>query len=307
LLRIVLAALVVSVLTGPLPTAPSLAASDATTVSPSVIETPERAFSAALRQATGAPARADLGDQATVRLSGDLLIIPKKPAERLLNISNLPVPDGFIALLVGSEGMDSPGIATFTPSGFVDSDAVAAWTAADILASLNTTVEQRNAARVQHNLQPLEARRWVFPPIYDPVKHQISWAALIIPKSAPRESDGEVTVHAIGFGRDGYLQLSVVTSEQGAGSAQQMAAAFLNGLNFLPGKAYADITDKDRRASDGIAGAMGIVSLAKARSTDNFWTSDSAIPVLGGAVAAIGALALALRIHRQMKINARRM
>ena len=305
--RIVLAAVLAGVLAGSALTPSSQAASPDPAAAPGAIETPRSAFAEALRQATGAPARAGLGDQATVRLSDDLLLVPKEPAARVLNVSNLPVPKDFVALLIGSDGMDAPGMVTFVPSGFVDSDAVAAWTANDILYSLENTVEQQNPARIQQGLQPLEARRWVLAPTYNPAKHQLSWAALIIPQSAPRESGGEVTFHAIGFGREGYIHLSVVTSEQGASSVQRMTAAFLDGLNFGPGKAYSDVKSEDRRSPNGLEGAMGIISLAKARSSDSFWSSDRAIPVVGGAVAAIGALALVLNLYRQMRINSRRM
>ncbi len=301
--RIVLAAVVAGILAGLVLTPSSQAASP----DPGAIETPRSAFAEALRQATGAPARAELADQATVRLSDDLLLVPKEPAARVLNVSNLPVPKGFVALLIGPDGMDAPGMVTFVPSGFVDSDAVAAWTADDILSSLRNTVEQQNPDRIQHGLQPLEARRWLLPPTYNPAKHQLSWAALIIPRSAPRESGGEVTFHAIGFGRNGYIHLSVVSSEQAASSAQRMIAAFLDGLNFRPGKAYSDVNSQDRRSPNGLEGAMGIISLAKAHPSDSFWSSDRAIPLVGGAVAAIGVLALFLNLHRQMRLNSRRM
>lgn len=271
-----------------------------------VDESPERVLSAAIRQAIGAPARADLGGQATVRLDGDLLIVPSEPATRLLTVSDRAVPDGFVALLVGSEGMAAAGTVTFVPAGFVDSDAAIAWTPDDMLASLRRSVEDRNPARIQQGLQPLDARRWVLPPSYDPERHQISWAAMIIPQSAQRGSDGEVTFHAIGFGREGYIELSVVTGEQAAESVKAMLASFLSGLNFNPGKAYLDAQPTDRRSSDGLAGAMGIGTLVKADTGTSLWSSDKVMPIAGGAVASIGLLALIFNIHRQMRRNSRR-
>ncbi|HBK05691.1 MAG TPA: hypothetical protein DDZ81_07475 [Acetobacteraceae bacterium] len=271
------------------------------------IEPPEQAFDSAMRQAVGAPARADLSDQATVRLDGDLLMVPTGPATHLLNLSDREVPDGFIALLVGSEGMDAPGTVTFVPAGFVNADAAIAWTADDMLASLNRSIEHKNPTRVQTGLPPLEARRWVLPPSYDPERHEFSWAAMILPKSAPRGSDGEVNFHAIGFGRDGYIHLSVVTNEQRARPAKAMVASFLNGLNFLPGKGYNDAQPADRHSAAGLAGAMGIDTLAKAEPESSLWSSDRVMPITGGVVAAIGALALFFNIHRQMRVNSRRM
>ena len=144
------------------------------------------------------------------------------------------------------------------------------------------------------------------PPSYDPEQHTIAWAALVIPKNAPRESDGEVTFQAIGFGREGYLQLSVVTSEQKAEATKDMLATFLHGLSFQPGKAYTDAQPSDHRSPSGLAGAMGIDALAKAETDSNLWSSDNVIPMVGAVVAAIGGIALLLNIHRTMRRNSRR-
>jgi uncharacterized membrane-anchored protein len=272
-----------------------------------MLDTPEQATAAALRQAIGAPARADIGDQATVRLDEGLLLVPKDPAAKLLTFSDRDVPAGFAGLLLGSEGMDAPGVIRFVPAGFIDSDAALAWSADDILASLKDTVEHGNAARAKANLEPLEARRWILPPHYDPEAHQLSWAALIVPQSAPRESDGAITVHAIGFGRNGYVEMTVITSVQKADEIRHMADSFLLGLTFRPEKAYGDVQPADRRAASGLAGAMGLDSLHKADLDGSFWASDTVVPVAGGTVAAIGALALILHLHRNMKRESRRL
>lgn len=270
------------------------------------LETPDMAFSAALRQAIGAPARADLGDQATERLDEDLLIVPKVPAARLLAAANRKVPADFVALLMGPDGMETPGIIRFVPAGFVDADAALAWSADDFMASLKDTVEHRNPDRVARNLEERSARRWIAPPKYDPETHQISWSALILPKSAPRESDGEITFHAIAFGREGYITLTMVTGVQKADEVGHMVDVFLAGLNFRPGKAYGDAQPGDRRAGGGLAAAMGLDSLHKAEATTSFWGSDTVVPVAGSIVAGIGALALMIYIQRQMRRASRR-
>jgi uncharacterized membrane-anchored protein len=192
------------------------------------------------------------------------------------------------------------------PAGFIDSDAALRWTAGDFLSSLQDTVAHGNAARVKQNLEDREARRWVRAPRYNPETHQLSWAALILPTSAPRESDGEVTFHAISFGRDGYIELTVLTSLEKATEIGQMADSFLDGLTFRPGKRYGDVLPADKRAPGGLAGAMGLDSLHKAQSDSAFWTSDVIIPVVGGIVAAIGAFSLFIHIRRHLRREARR-
>ncbi|MDR3529713.1 MAG: DUF2167 domain-containing protein [Rhodopila sp.] len=271
-----------------------------------MFETAEQAYTSAVRQSIGAPARADLGDQATVRLADDLLIVPREPAARLLTVMERNVPSDFAALLVGAEGMEAPGFIRFVPAGFIDSDAALGWTQDDMLSSLKDTIERRNPDRVKRNLPEREVRRWIRPPEYNPETHQLSWAALIVPKSAPRESDGEITYYALGFGREGYVQLSIVTSVQKADEIGRMADSFLAGLNFVPGKAYGDVLLADRRAPDGLAGAMGVDSLHKSQLGGSFWASDTVVPLAGGIVATIGALSLFIYILRHRRREARR-
>lgn len=297
--RTVLAALLFSM-------ASALAAPPDTGSTPNGNETPDQILVTALHQSIGAPAQADLGDQATVRLEDTLILVPREPAARLLAVSDITVPPGFQALLLGPEGMDMPGYIRFVPAGFIDSNAALAWTSDDFLSSLRDTVARKNADLVKQNLEEREARRWVRAPRYNPETHQLSWAALILPKSAPRESDGEVTFHAIAFGREGYIELTVLTSVEKADEIGQMADNFLDGLNFRPGKAYGDALPADKRAPDGLAGAMGLDSLHKARTEFGFWASDTVIPVAGAIVAAIGALSLFIYIQRYLRREARR-
>jgi uncharacterized membrane-anchored protein len=270
------------------------------------IQTLERAFSSALRQSIGSPARADLGNQATIRLADGLLIVPKEPAAKLLTVTDQPVPPDFAGLLLGSEGMEARGIIRFVPAGFVDSDAALAWTPDDLLFSLRATVEHENPDRVKASLPEREARRWIEPPHYNPESHQLSWAALILPKNAPRESDGEVTYYGLGFGREGYVQITVVSSVQKADAAEHMVDDFLAGLNFVPGKAYGDAAPGEPRPPGGLANAMGIDRLRKAEASGGFLASDTVVPVAGGIVASIGALSLLLYVQRHLRRESRR-
>ena len=269
-------------------------------------ETLDQAYLAALHQSVGAPARADLGDQATVRLTGGMLVVPKDPAAHLLTLRAQPLPPDFAGLLVGSDGIDAPGIIRFVPDGFIDADTALAWTADDFLASLDDTVQRGNAARVKANQAELEARRWILPPSYDREAHQLVWSALIAPRTAPRGTDGEITIHAIGFGREGYVELCFVTSVEKADEVAGSANAFLQGLSFAAGKAYGDTQPADRRASRALAGAMGLDSLHRAAPAGSFWAFDTVVPLAGSTVAGIGTLALAIFIFRHMRRDARR-
>lgn len=49
-----------------------------------LFETPDQVFALVTRQSIGAPLRAEIGDQATERLSEDLTFVPREPAARLV-------------------------------------------------------------------------------------------------------------------------------------------------------------------------------------------------------------------------------
>lgn len=285
---------------------PALAAAPNEKALPDALATPDQVLAEALRQSIGSPAKADIGDQATDRLADGLLMIPAEPGARLFTVMTRPVPPGFGGLLIGSEGMEAPGIIRYVPAGFIDAEAIRDWGADDILASLEDTVEHANPERLKQNLQAREARRWIRPPRYDRITHQLTWAALVVPKTAPSESDGEVTYHAVGFGREGYVHLTVVSSVQKSDDIAQMADSFLLGLNFVPGKTYGDAVATDPRAPDGIAGVLGVESLHKARDGFSFWATDAMVPVVGGIVAGIGGISLLIYILKHLRRESRR-
>ncbi len=259
-----------------------------------------------MRQSIGAPMKADLGPEATVRLHESLLIVPHDPAVRLLTLQRRPFPADLVALLAGPPGVETPGAIRFIASGFVDSNKILAWTPDDILDSLEDTLKRENQERIKQHLEPLEVRRWIRPPRYDPDHHLLSWAALILPASAPKESDGQIVFHGLAFGRDGYIELTAAASVEGADPVGAMVDSFLLGVAFKPGKTYQDYQKGDPVAPGGVAAVMGIDKLHKAVDRSSLWSSDLLVPIIGGFVTLIGAIALYFYIQRYMRRLARR-
>jgi uncharacterized membrane-anchored protein len=273
---------------------------------PAPFDTPDQIFADAMRQSIGGPARADLGPEATVRLDDGQLVVPRDPAVRLLKVSNKVFPPDLLALLMGTHGMDLPGYIRFVPAGYVDADTALGWTADDILDSLRDTVEHDNAEREKKGLPDREARRWIRPPHYDAEAHTLTWAALVIAKSAPRESDGEIVFRGVIFGRDGYLQVAMTGSVEQADEVGNILESFLRGVTFRPGKTYIEYQSGDPRSPRGLAGAMGIDTLHKARDQGSFLSSDVVIAAVGALVAAIGGISLFFYVQRHLRRLARR-
>jgi len=235
-----------------------------------------------------------------------LYFLPPQAARELMTLLGQSFPGDMLGLLMGPEGMEMSGPVRFVPAGFIDPGTIQSWTEDDILASLRDTVLQANAERVRNGQTPLEARAWIQPPHYDPQTHQLAWAALIVPQNAPKISDGQVAYNAIAFGREGYIQLSMTASVQKSEMLRYLTGAFLAGLTFAPGQAYADMTPPDARAPNGLAVAMGLDSLHRAPLFRNFSRADVIIPSVGSGVAAIAVLTLVIFRIRYARREARR-
>ncbi len=259
-----------------------------------------------VHEAVGAPARVDIGEEATLRLSQDMFFIPQGPAERLMTRLNRAIPPDLEGLLLDPDGMDMPGVIRFVRAGFIDADAMLAFTPDDVLASLQDAVARGNKQLAQQGLPSLQARGWVKPPHYDPDTHQLGWAALIVPASATGNSDGEVVYNAIVFGADGYVQLSVAASMERAGEVENITHGFLAGVSFKRGDDYTDGVAAAPGVENGLAKAMGLDSLHKAPVKLSSYFADDMIPVAGAIVAAIGALSLCIYVLRHMRREARR-
>lgn len=267
---------------------------------------PDALYAQAMRESIGAPLSADLGTVATVRLAKDLLIVPAATGARLLRANGRSVPPDFVGLVMDATGLEMAATVRYVPAGFIDANDMLGWTAADVLDSLRDAVEHENAARQKQGLLPREARRWISPPRYDAEQHLLTWAALVIGKSAPRESDGEIVDNGIAFGRDGYIQIAIPTSVEKAAEAGRLIDTFLRGVRFRPGHTYQDHQSGDRLAPGGLAGAMGIDRLHKAVSHRSIWSSDELVPLVGAGVALVGAVSLLIYVQRFLRRRSRR-
>ncbi len=112
--------------------------------------------------------------------------------------------------------------------------------------------------------------------------------------------------YGLAFGRDGYLQVAITSSVEQAAEVGNMVNSFLRGVAFRPGKTYIEYQNGDPRSPTGLAGAMGIDTLHKARDQSSFFSSDVLIAAVGALVAAVGAISLFFYVQRYLRRRARR-
>jgi uncharacterized membrane-anchored protein len=260
----------------------------------------------AMKQSIGAPALASLGPEATIRLGGEMVLVPRDAAGVLLSASGVQTPPDLVAILLGPKGLDAPWLIRFVPAGFIDAAEVERWTADDLQSSLQDALDAKNPERNANRLSSVTVSRWILPPRYFRDKHDFIWAALILPTWAPPDADGTVTYNAAVFGRNGYFRLSGTGALQDEADARAIINDFLNGVTFRPGNAFEDVQPGDRRAANGLAAVLDVAALRKVSRSGRFLTADWLMPATAGLVAVIGALSLLLYIRRKMRLDARR-
>lgn len=266
----------------------------------------EMVFRDADRYTYGAPSRVDLGTQAVVRLADPLyLLVDMTSALKVLEILRLPVPDRLLGVLRGPVAVDTNawGTVEFVPAGSIDTDDMQSWSPADMLASLEETVARKNQ---QQPDKQMDVRGWVQAPAYNPQTRQVTWAALILPKDAPRDSAGAVTYHGAIFGREGYIRVSIYSTTERAKAAQSLVQKFLNGITFNPGKGYDVLAPKVKESSTALAQVMNMDGLRRAPTKMPSVFADQFVPIVGGVIALLSALALTFYVWRHRRREARR-
>jgi uncharacterized membrane-anchored protein len=251
------------------------------------------------------PARVELGDQAVVRLSEPMFLLTDLDTSlKVLKLQQIPVPEHLLAVVHAptETDMQSWGTVEFVPSGSIDADDMQAWSATDMLTSLQDTVARENKEHPEH---PMTVRSWIQPPTYDAATHQVTWAALIIPQASPKDSGGVVTYNGVAFGRDGYIRISLVSTVERARVAEALITDFLHGLTFNPGKGY-DVLAPKAREGNALARVLRMDDFHRAPIKLPSMFADKLVPLVGGGIALVAALALGIYALRYRRREARR-
>jgi uncharacterized membrane-anchored protein len=261
-------------------------------------------YNEAQARSFGSGARVDLIDQAVVRLSGSMFYVGDYDlAHQILTALKRPVPPEMLGILRGMDGLDSVGPVEFVREGPADADVLLSMTPDDLLASLTDSVERTNKAHPDQT--QAEVRGWVIPPRYNPERHQMIWAALVVPKTDPEGRGGAVDYNAIAFGRDGYIKVTLTSSLEKAKGVDALLTAFLAGLKFNAGKGL-DTLDKVTPVENLTAKAMHIDAFHRAPRQAPVVFADKWVPLVGAAIAVVAGSTLAWYAFRYRRRDARR-
>jgi uncharacterized membrane-anchored protein len=206
-----------------------------------------------------------LGDQAQLSLPEGYASIPKNEIPRAMAKSHNSY-DGELAFFgPTSEREDWFALVYYHDVGYVrDNERI---DADEMLKAISQATEEGNRQRQLNGWNPMEVVGWSTPPHYDAVGNHLEYGILgasIMPDGTRKQS---VNYHMKLLGREGFLDVTIVAGESGVESAVQQMRALANGIQFNPGKTYAEYRQGDKVAKYGLAGLiLGGAAVAAAKS-----------------------------------------
>ena len=232
------------------------------------LEQPESPGKAAWRVAGAAmvhgPKDVALKDQAHLALPEGFAFIPQKEAATLMRTMGNQTGEGFIGLIM-SDHDDANWMVSvdFNDAGYVKDDDAKNWDAKALLKSLTDGTEAGNEERKEQGIPAIKLTRWIEPPAYDGVAHQLVWSAEVKLRDSP-DPDPAINYNTYVLGREGYIEMNLVTSESTIEQDKGVARQLLSKVTFVPGKGYSDFkSSTDKVAAYGLAALVAGVAAKK--------------------------------------------
>ena len=235
----------------------------AETASPVPGEAAQKAWKAAGEAMQRGPATIALGEQAQLGLPEGYGYVPPKPSADLMAALGNRTDDRLLGLIFPLDQGDWFVSLDFDPAGYIKDDEARDWDAKALLQSLKDGTEAGNDERRTLGLPAIEVTRWIEPPAYDASHHRLVWSAEARNKDAP-DTDPSVNYNTYVLGREGYIELNLITSQRNILHDQRHAQRLLAAVQFNDGKTYADFNaSTDKIAAYGLAALVAGVAAKK--------------------------------------------
>lgn len=146
-------------------------------------------------------------------------------------------------------------------SGYIKDDDAKTWDVDDLFQSIKNATEAQNKDRIAQGFQPIHVLKWIQPPKYDSVTHQLIWSILSCEGDKNNEGDG-VNYDIFSLGRDGYFHFDLMSDPKNIYSDIKDSSPILNSLRFNNNTRYEDFSSKtDHIAEYGLAALVtGVVA-----------------------------------------------
>lgn len=219
-----------------------------------VAATPVQATEPPQLKAEHGPKTITLGDQGTLKLPAGYVYLNERDAGALLTYWGNPGPHELLGMVLSESEKETWAVSLrFRPEGYVKDEDAKSWNADELFKSVKEGTEASNAERKKLGGGELHVIDWVQKPTYDATKHQLAWGMRA--ESVDGAQRGEsVNYKTYVLGREGYIEMNLMTDPQALAAAQPHASTLLAAARFNEGKRYEDFSaSTDKVAAYGLA------------------------------------------------------
>ena len=211
------------------------------------------------------PADIKLRDQAVLKLPKGYIWIPEPAASQLMkSMGNHPDDRELGLIFPQSNDQNWLIVAEYEPAGYIKDDDAKNWNVDDLLKSIQEGTQASNEDRKERGFAELEVLGWVEKPTYQAADHRLVWSIAARHKGDTSGDSQSINYNTYALGREGYITMDLVTSQQAIGADKAHAQTMLSALSFNESKRYGDFNEStDKVAAYGLAALVGGVALKK--------------------------------------------
>lgn len=219
------------------------------------------------KNATLGPATIPLRDQAVLTLPAGFAFLPEEAGKAFMKRMGNDTDDGFIGILLPGKIDDGESwfsVVDYAAAGYIRDDDAKNWNADDLLKSVRDNTDAENSERRLAHAPELEILGWVEKPHYDAATRHLIWSISARNKGDTNTADNIINYRTLALGRQGYIQLNMVTALSKIDAEKPTAAILLSNVKFTSGKRYTDFNiSTDHVAEYGLAALIGGVVVHK--------------------------------------------
>jgi uncharacterized membrane-anchored protein len=219
------------------------------------------------KNATLGPATIALRDQAVLTLPSGFAFLPEESGKAFMKRLGNDTDSGFIGILLPQKldnGNSWFSVVDYAAAGYIKDDDAKNWNADDLLKSVRDNTEAENSERRLAHTPELEILGWVEKPHYDAATRHLIWSISARTKGDTNTADNIINYRTLALGRQGYIQLNMVTALSKIEAEKPTAAVLLSNVKFNSGRRYNDFNiSTDKVAEYGLAALIGGIVVHK--------------------------------------------
>jgi uncharacterized membrane-anchored protein len=210
------------------------------------------------------PKAITLADQGSLNLPAGYIYLNETDASALLTYWGNPGPHKVLGMVLSEEDKASWAVSLrFRKEGYVKDEDAKTWNADDLIKSVKEGTEASNPERKKMGGGEMHIIDWAQKPTYDAATHRLVWGMRAEVVDGARR-DESVNYHTYVLGREGYIEMNLMTDPKALAVARPRADELLSATSFSSGKRYEDFSAAtDHVAEYGIAALVGGGLIAK--------------------------------------------